>query len=93
MWALSAKVAGIRRLISRTGYTGELGYEVLVPVEHAHDFWGALMEAGAKHGLALVGIVAAFRLRMERAISCVLTLPVDERPMSGVGLDGQAGQG
>jgi aminomethyltransferase len=66
MWALPAQVAGIRALISRTGYTGELGYEVLVPAEHAHDFWGALMQAGAKHGLALVGMVAAFSLRMEK---------------------------
>ena len=66
MWALPAQVAGSRALISRTGYTGELGYEILVPVEHAHDFWGALMEAGAKHGLALVGMVAAFSLRMEK---------------------------
>lgn len=66
MWALPGKVAGIRALISRTGYTGELGYEVLVPAEHAHDFWAAVTEAGAKHGLALVGMVAAFSLRMEK---------------------------
>jgi aminomethyltransferase len=66
MWALPAQVAGIRALISRTGYTGELGYEVLIPAEHAHDFWGAVTAAGAKHGLALVGMVAAFSLRMEK---------------------------
>lgn len=66
MWALPGKVAGIRALISRTGYTGELGYEVLIPAEHAHDFWAAVTGAGAKHGLALVGMVAAFSLRMEK---------------------------
>jgi aminomethyltransferase len=66
MWAVPARVAGIRALISRTGYTGELGYEILIPVEHAHDFWDALTSAGKKHGLALVGMVAAFSLRMEK---------------------------
>jgi aminomethyltransferase len=66
MWALPAQVAGVRALISRTGYTGELGYEILIPVEHAHDFWAAVTKAGEKHGLALVGMVAAFSLRIEK---------------------------
>ena len=66
MWATPAHVAGIRALISRTGYTGELGYEILVPAEHAHDFWGAATEAGGKYGLALCGMIAAFSLRMEK---------------------------
>jgi aminomethyltransferase len=66
MWAMPAQVAGVRALISRTGYTGELGYEILIPAEHTHDFWGAVTEAGEKHGLALVGMVAAFSLRIEK---------------------------
>jgi aminomethyltransferase len=66
MWAIPVQVAGIRALISRTGYTGELGYEILVPVEHAHDFWEGLTQAGGKYGLALVGMIAAFSLRMEK---------------------------
>jgi aminomethyltransferase len=66
MWALSAPVAGARALISRTGYTGELGYEILVPAEHAHDVWSALTEAGKEFGLAPVGLVAAFGLRIEK---------------------------
>jgi aminomethyltransferase len=66
MWALPAEVAGVRALISRTGYTGELGYEILIPAEHAHDVWQALSEAGEKHGLALCGLIAAFGLRIEK---------------------------
>jgi aminomethyltransferase len=66
MWALPAQVAGVRALISRTGYTGELGYEILIPAEHAHDVWAALMEAGEPFGLALCGLVAAFGLRIEK---------------------------
>lgn len=66
MWALPAQVAGVRALISRTGYTGELGYEILIPAEHAHDVWAALMQAGETFGLALCGLVAAFGLRIEK---------------------------
>jgi aminomethyltransferase len=66
MWALPAQVAGIRALVSRTGYTGELGYEVLIPAEHAHDFWVSVTRVGEKYGLALCGMIAAFSLRMEK---------------------------
>jgi aminomethyltransferase len=66
MWAMPAQVAAVRALISRTGYTGELGYEILVPAEHAHDVWQAVMEAGEKYGLALCGLTAAFGLRIEK---------------------------
>jgi aminomethyltransferase len=66
MWALPAQVAGVRALISRTGYTGELGYEILVPAEHARDVWQALVEAGEKFSLVLCGLAAAFGLRIEK---------------------------
>lgn len=55
-----------RGIISRTGYTGELGYELIVPAEYAHELWDALMAAGQKHGMALVGLKAAFGLRLEK---------------------------
>jgi aminomethyltransferase len=66
MWALPAHVAGVRALISRTGYTGELGYEILIPAEHAHDVWAVLVEAGEQYGLALCGLTVAFGLRIEK---------------------------
>jgi len=66
MRAVPATAVAARVLISRTGYTGELGYEVLLPAEHAHDFWVALMAAGEKYGVALCGMTAAFGLRMEK---------------------------
>lgn len=66
MWAAPGHVAGARALISRTGYTGELGYEVLIPAEHAHDVWDAVSGAGAAYGLAPCGMVTAFSLRMEK---------------------------
>jgi len=66
MRSMPAQVAGIRALISRTGYTGELGYEVLLPAEHAHDLWVAVMNAGEKYGATPCGMIAAFSLRMEK---------------------------
>lgn len=66
MWGTPARVAGARAYISRTGYTGELGYEVLIPAEHAHDVWEALLEAGEPMGVALCGMDTAFSLRMEK---------------------------
>jgi aminomethyltransferase len=66
MWAEPAQVAGARALISRTGYTGEIGYEILVPVEHASEVGGALTEAGQKYGLAPCGLAVAFGLRIEK---------------------------
>jgi aminomethyltransferase len=41
--------------VSRTGYSGELGYEIFCDPDHAEDLWAALTEAGAKpYGLAAV---------------------------------------
>ncbi len=42
------KVAGVRMLISRTGYTGEDGFELFAPAESAAAVWHALLEAGAQ---------------------------------------------
>lgn len=55
-----------RALISRTGYTGELGYELCFPPEYAADIWDALLAAGRPHGLQPAGLKAAFSLRIEK---------------------------
>jgi aminomethyltransferase len=55
-----------RTLISRTGYTGELGYELVVAAEHAHELWDALIAAGQKYGMLLAGQKTAFSLRIEK---------------------------
>lgn len=59
-------VAGINSLISRTGYTGEMGYEVICAPEHAHEMFDALLQSGKPHGMQLCGLKAAFGLRMEK---------------------------
>ncbi|MCX8050174.1 MAG: hypothetical protein N3A55_11030, partial [Methylohalobius sp.] len=48
------KLAGVSAIVSRTGYTGERGYEVLVPGEHAHDFWEAITAAGKPYDICLL---------------------------------------
>ncbi|MBI3061155.1 MAG: aminomethyl transferase family protein, partial [Deltaproteobacteria bacterium] len=42
----SANVGQVQAMVSRTGYTGDLGYELWVPVARAEEVWDRLMEAG-----------------------------------------------
>jgi aminomethyltransferase len=58
-------VKGIPTLLGRTGYTGEDGFELFLPAEHAVELWDALLAAGAPHGLAPIGLAARDSLRLE----------------------------
>lgn len=60
-------VADIECIVSRTGYTGEDGFEVYGPAAGAAALWAALREAGAAQGLAPVGLGARDTLRLESA--------------------------
>lgn len=63
------QVAGRPALISRTGYTGEEGFELYLPPEHAAPVWRALIEAGADDGLLPCGLGARDTLRLEAAMA------------------------
>jgi aminomethyltransferase len=63
------EVAGRPALISRTGYTGEDGFELYVAPEHAAEIWRRLLEAGAGRGLAPAGLGARDTLRLEAAMA------------------------
>jgi aminomethyltransferase len=63
--ALATQVDGHAALVSRTGYTGEDGFEVLVEAAHAVELWQAIMEAGQAYGLLPVGLGARDTLRLE----------------------------
>jgi aminomethyltransferase len=65
---ISGTVAGIPALISRTGYTGEDGFELYVTAGDAPRLWRALMEAGAPHGLLPAGLGARDTLRLEAGL-------------------------
>ena len=54
--------------ITRTGYTGDLGYEIWVRPEHALAVWDALMEEGRGHGLAPAGLDALDVARIEAGL-------------------------
>lgn len=54
-------------IVSRTGYTGELGFEIFVPAVLATRFWDALMEKGSACGLLPIGLAARDTLRFEAA--------------------------
>ncbi|WP_019420520.1 glycine cleavage system aminomethyltransferase GcvT [Paenibacillus sp. OSY-SE] len=60
-----AAVCGVRALISRTGYTGEDGFELYVAAEDAPQVWTELMRAGEAHGLVPAGLGARDTLRFE----------------------------
>lgn len=60
--------AGVRCLVSRTGYTGEDGFELSCRADEAGRLWGALMEAGAPRGLVPAGLGARDTLRLEAAL-------------------------
>ena len=58
-------VAGAPATISRTGYTGEDGFELYLPAPAAPAVWNAVTEAGAPHGLIPAGLGARDSLRLE----------------------------
>lgn len=58
-------VAGRDAIISRTGYTGEAGFELYLSAGDAVDVWRALLEAGTDHGLIPAGLGARDSLRLE----------------------------
>jgi len=61
----SGRVADAPTLISRTGYTGEDGFELYLPAERAEHVWSALTEAGRGDGVTPVGLGARDTLRLE----------------------------
>ena len=64
----TGEVAGIRATISRTGYTGEDGFEIFTAPQMADRLWTALMSAGRHHGLQPAGLGARDTLRLEAAM-------------------------
>lgn len=61
-------VTEIPVLISRTGYTGELGYELFVHCDRGVELWDALMAVGESFGLQPMGMLALDRARIEAGL-------------------------
>lgn len=64
----AARVGRIGFDVSRTGYTGDLGYELWVPAQDALGLWDALMESGAAFALRPAGILALDVCRVEAGL-------------------------
>lgn len=63
-----ATIAGVDLEISRTGYTGDLGYEIWIPWSEAPRVWDALMEHGAQFDLHPAGMLALDVARIEAGL-------------------------
>ncbi len=62
---LETAVLGAQSVISRTGYTGEVGYELYVPSSSARAVWEALLKAGQQAGIKPCGLGSRDLLRLE----------------------------
>ena len=62
------KNTDIQILISRTGYTGEDGFELYIPVKNARELWDMIVEAGEEEGLEPAGLGARDTLRFEAGL-------------------------
>jgi len=67
-WFAHGEVANVRGTISRTGYTGEDGFEVFVPPQSADRVWQAILESGKAAGIIPCGLGARDTLRLEASM-------------------------
>jgi len=67
-WFTYGEVAQARALISRTGYTGEDGFEIFIPPNMAERVWQALLQTGQAAGVVPCGLGARDTLRLEAAM-------------------------
>jgi aminomethyltransferase len=68
-WFSRGKVEGVDSLISRTGYTGEDGFEIYILPEAATGIWDTLLQVGEPFGITPAGLAARNTLRLEMAYS------------------------
>lgn len=64
----AGEIAGVPVEVSRTGYTGDLGYEVWIPTEAAVEVWDALMDAGRAFDIHAAGMLALDVARVEAGL-------------------------
>jgi aminomethyltransferase len=67
-WFAHGEIAGVRGTLSRTGYTGEDGFEVFVPPQQAVKVWDAILDAGRDEQVIPAGLGARDTLRLEAAM-------------------------
>jgi aminomethyltransferase len=65
------ELRGVRVEISRTGYTGDLGFEIWIPSGDAVPVWDAVMEVGKDYGLQAAGMLALDVARIEAGLMLI----------------------
>ncbi len=65
---IRARVGGVDVVVSRTGFTGDLGYEIWIPAEEALPVWDHLMEVGVPWQITPCGLVAMDIARVEAGL-------------------------
>jgi aminomethyltransferase len=65
---VTTRVSGVAAIVSRTGYTGEDGFEVILPAAEGPRLWEALLEQGAAQGVLPCGLGCRDTLRLEAAM-------------------------
>lgn len=71
------EVTGVHATISRTGYTGEPGFELYVPPDAAAQVWEAVLQAGEPNDIEPIGLGARDTLRLEAGL-CLYGNDIDE---------------
>ncbi len=77
---------GLPVTVSRTGYTGDLGYEIWTPETNALALWDTLMDHGKGYGITPAGLIALDMARIEAGL---ILAEVDYTPSRKAFLDGQ----
>jgi aminomethyltransferase len=67
-FAKGVEVDGVKCMVSRSGYTGEDGFELYADTSDAPRLWDVLLEAGSDEGVVLAGLGARDTLRFEAAL-------------------------
>ena len=76
-WFIEATLAGAPMIISRTGYTGEPGFELYFENQYAEQVWDAVFEAGKEFNIEPIGLGARDSLRLEKKM-CLYGNDIDE---------------
>jgi glycine cleavage system aminomethyltransferase T len=86
-WTLDTTIAGIPVVISRTGWTGEIGYEVfLTDPSRGDELWETIMEAGAPYGIRPIAPCEARRIEAG-IFNCNSDFTADNNPFEVTGLE------
>ncbi|RMF59115.1 MAG: glycine cleavage system aminomethyltransferase GcvT, partial [Calditrichaeota bacterium] len=76
-WFREGELAGVPMIISRTGYTGEPGFELYFDRKYSTQVWDAVFEAGKAFDIAPIGLGARDSLRLEKKY-CLYGNDIDE---------------